>query len=306
MGAAYLGDSGLFELTRTGLGVSIEDVINPGDVNANTDRFSMNFPVGSILTGDKLELKTIDGSLLSFVDPSGWGDGAQYSQGKWFVFVDLVGGIRLYQDFEAATSGERRGSVALLAINRDIPIAYTVSNNNGRLMAQVTSYTFSTNRETADVTSLSDQFRQQYSTLISGSGQLTAFFDYRSTPCRAGSTEETEAAIYLHQLAIRLNLGAAFKARLYLINRGANIDITEKRNDEVWYEIQGVITNVAISFESGVQVKSVMDFVSTGRIMLKVTTTSNYLTQTDGFSRFALESNQRPGYIEVSQEPRID
>ena len=142
--------------------------------------------------------------------------------------------------------------------------------------------------------------------MISGSGQLTAFFDYRSTPCRAGSTEETEAAIYLHQLAIRLNLGSAFKARLYLINRGANIDITEKRNDEVWYEIQGVVTNVAISFESGVQVKSVMDFVSTGRIMLKVTTTSNYLTQTDGFSRFALESNQRPGYIEVSQEPRID
>ncbi len=306
MGAAYLGDSGLFELTRTGLGVSIEDVINPSDVNEDTDRFSMNFPEGSIITGDQIEIKTTDGSLLSFVDPTGWNDGEQHTQGKWFVFVDQVGGIRLYQEFEDATGGERRGVVSLLAINRNIPISYSVSNNVGRLMAQLTSYTFSTTRETLDVTSLSDQFRSQYSTLISGSGQLTAFFDYRSAPCREGATADTEAAIYLHQLAIRLNLGAAFKARLYLIHRGTNIDMTAKYNDTVWYEIEGVVTNVAIGFQTGEQVKSMIDFISTGEIKLKVSTTSSYLVQEDGFSRFALERNQRPGFIELSKLPHTD
>lgn len=306
MGAAYLGDSGIFELTRGGLGIAVDDVINPGDVNQDNDRFSMNFPEGSIITGDKLEIKTTDGSLLSFVDATGWGDNEQHTQGKWFVFVDLVGGIRLYKEFEDATGGERKGIVSLNSINRDIPIAYTVTNNIGRLLAQVTSYSFSTSRETTDVTSLSDDFRNQYSTLISGSGQLTAFFDYRSIPCRPGATAETEASIYLHQLAIRLNLGSAFKARLYLIHRGANIDVVEKRNDEVWYEIEGVITNVAIAFETGAQVRTVMDFISTGEIKLKVTTTSNYLVQEDGLSRFSLEANQRPGFIQLSKLPYTD
>ena len=306
MSAVYLGNSGLFELAREGMGIAVSDIINPSDVNADRDRFSMNFPEGALITGDMLEIASSDGSLLSFVDPSGWVDNNYHTQGKWYIFVDEVGGIRLYKRFEDCTGGEREGLVSLNSIDRNIPITYTVNNNFGRLMANLTSYTFSTTRETADVTSLSDQFRNQYSTLISGSGQLTAFFDYRNDPCSAGAISDAEVPIYLHQLAIRLYLGAAFKAKLYLISRGSSIDTVERGNDQVWYEIEGIISNVAISFEPGLQVRSTMDFITTGAIKLKVSTTSNYLVQEDGFSRFSLEEMQKPGFIQLTKAPYED
>lgn len=306
MGAVYLGESGQFELSRDSLGERINSEIRPSDINPLADRFSFDYPAGSLITGDLLELKTLDRSLLSFISPGGWGDNEQHTQGNFYVHVDQVGGLKLYRRFEAAVAGERDERIELMPLDRVIPIEFSVSNTVGRCMAEVTSFSFSTTRETQDVSELSEEFRRQYSTTISGSGQLTCYFDYRQRSCEGPVVTQPELPVYLHQLVLRHRLGADFKARLFLITYGSNHREPEQGNDQVWYEIEGIITNVGISFEPGAQVRSTVDFITTGEIKLKVQTTSNYLVQEQDYpSRFALEEFQ-DGFIELEANQQTD
>ena len=102
MGAVYLGNTGQFELTRDALGERINSEIRPSDINPVADRFSFDYPAGALISGDMLEIRSLDRSLLSFVSPGGWGDNRQHTQGKWYIHVDQVGGITLYRKFEDA------------------------------------------------------------------------------------------------------------------------------------------------------------------------------------------------------------
>jgi len=99
---------------------------------------------------------------------------------------------------------------------------------------------------------------------------------------------------------LRQQLGSEFKAKLFLVQRGAN---PQELNDELWYEFDAIVANVGIAFEPTQQVRSTINFVATGPIELKVRTITNYLVQEqDGVSRLALERNQGLGYLEVEQE----
>lgn len=307
MGAVYLGQTGQFELTRDALGERIASEVRGSDVNPVADRFSFDFPPGAILSGDMLEIRSLDRSLLEFVSPGGWGDNRQHTHGKWYVHVDEVGGVKLYRKFEDAVAGERAGRVELIPLRRVIPIEFTISNAIGRCMAEVTGFSFSTTRETQDVSELSEEFRRQYSTTISGSGQLTCYFDYRQRGCNGPIYEYPELPVYLHQLVLRHRLGAEFKARLFLITYGSNDRERDSLNDQVWYEINGVVTNVGISFEPGAQVRSTVDFITTGEIKLRVKTTTNYLLQEQGSfpNRIGLEEYQ-DGFIELEANSSTD
>lgn len=306
MGAVILGRSGLFELTRDALGERITSEIRGSDVNTVADRFSFDFPPSALMTGDMLEIKSLDNTLLDFIAPSGWGDNIRHRQGKWYVYIDEAGGIKLYRDFDAAVAGERTGRVELAALSRTIPIEFTVSNVISRNVASVTNYTFSTTRETQDVSELSEEFRQQYGTIITGSGSLDCHFKYRYDPlCGAPSSEKPELSMYLHQLVMRLRLGSDFKARLFLVAYGSQRYSAAVTNDQVWYEIQGLITNVSIAVEPEAILTSTIDFVTTGEIKLRSRTVSNYLVQEDGQSRLALEAYQ-DGFIELEQGQQTD
>lgn len=306
MAAVYLGESGQFELTRDALGERIGSEVRGSDVNPVADRFSFDYPTGALITGDMLEIKATDRSLLEFVSPGGWGDNQQHTHGKWYVHIDEVGGVKLYRKFEDAVAGERTGRVELIPLRRVIPIEFTVSNAIGRCMAEVTGFSFSTTRETQDVSELSEEFRRQYSTTISGSGQLTCYFDYRQRGCNGPVYEYPELPVYLHQLVLRHRLGAEFKARLFLITYGSNDRERNSLNDQVFYEINGVVTNVGISFEPGAQVRSTVDFITTGEIKLKVKTTTNYLLQEQSSpSRIALEEYQ-DGFLELEANSSTD
>lgn len=290
----FMGEAGIIELTRASDNQVLRGVIAQGDVNTATDTFSFDFEATSLISGDLVLIKATDDSSLDFVLNYG------YTDGKWHVHIDEAGGIRLYTSFDAATAGEVDGRVALGAPTRDVPITLTVENRVGRVLGQVTSFELNTEREAVDVTEVGEEFRRRWSTLMSGSGQITCFFDYRTSICDAGygtDLSNVELGVYMHQLAIRQQLGSEFDAKLYLVRRGA----VPGNNDELWYDVHGVVTNVGVSFSPGAPVVSTIQFVTTGPVRLRVSTlAAQYLLQEDD-GLILLERNQPAGSLAAEQ-----
>jgi hypothetical protein len=265
----YLGNIGNIELTRKSLEGAKESVVNPSDVNAGRDRFSFDFDEGFLISGDLIEIATTDGTDLDFVDATGWDVGSVQTSGNWYVFIDDLGGIRLYDNFDDSLEGSTAGLISLAAIARDIPIRVTVRDRDKRLLASITDYELNTNRETVDITALSDQYRQQYSSLISGSGRITAQWDYVNEAGR-------EPVNYLMQLVLRTEIGSSFHAKFYI--KSPNTDAaggafaSTQFNDALWWEFDALVTNSATSFTPSDVIVSTIDFVATGPIKLRART----------------------------------
>ena len=267
----YLGNIGGIEITRSTDGSPKESIVNPSDVNTARDRFSFDFDEGYLIGGDLVEFATTDGTNLDFVDASGWDNNTVQTSGNWYIFIDELGGIRLYDNFDDSLEGSSAGLVPLTVIARDIPIRVTVRDRDTRLLASVTEYELNTNRETVDITTLSDEYRQQYSSLITGSGSLTAEWDYVND---AGK----EPVNYLMQLVLRTEIGSGFHAKFYIKSAGtsaaAGTFSGSQTNDALWWEFDAIVTNSATSFAPGAIIVSRIDFVATGAIRLRARTTS--------------------------------
>ena len=269
--AVYLGNVGNVEIARRSIEDGLESIVNPSDVNAGRNRFSFDFDEGCLISGDLVEITTTDGTDLDFIDASGWGDNTVQSSGNWYIFIDELGGIRLYDNFDDSLEGSAAGLVSLVEINRDIPITVTVRDRVGRLLACVTDYELNTNRETVDVTGLSDRYREQYSSLITGSGRITAQWDYVN---EAGQ----EPIHYLMQLVLRTEIGSGLHMKLYVKSgdtdaAGGSFSATQL-NDALWWEFDALVTNSATSFAPGDIIVSTIDFVATGAIKLRARTTT--------------------------------
>ena len=276
----YLGNVGNIEITRKSFEGSKESLVNPSDVNPARDRFSFDFDEGYLISGDLVELTTLDGTTLDFVDASGWGNNTVQTSGNWYVFIDELGGIRLYTNFDDSLEGSSSGLVSLAAIARNIPIRVVVRDRDTRLLACISDYELNTNRETVDITALSDEYRQQFSSLITGSGSLTAQWDYLK-----GNGDEP--VHYLMQLVLRTEIGSGFRAKFYI--KSANTDAAggsfsaSQFNDALWWEFDAIVTNSATSFAPGEIIVSRIDFVTTGAIRLRArTTAARKLLQEDG------------------------
>lgn len=267
----YLGNVGNIEITRKSFEGDKEAVVNPSDINTGRDRFSFDFDEGYLISGDLVELTTLDGTLLDFVAASGWGNNTVQTNGNWYVFIDELGGIRLYTNFDDSLEGSSAGLVPLATIARNIPIRVTVRDRDTRLLANISDYELNTNRETVDITALSDEYRQRFSSLITGSGSLTAHWDYNK-----GTGEEP--VHYLMQLVLRTEIGSGFRAKFYI--KSANTDAaggsfaSSQFNDALWWEFDAIVTSSATSFAPGELIVSRIDFVTTGAVRLRARTTA--------------------------------
>lgn len=251
----YLGNAGNIELTRDS-GDVIAGTIEVANVDAGKDMFSFDFSFGAFVTGDFVEFSSA--STLSFVS------GYAYTKGNWFVNVDQLGGLRLYPTYSDAVAGTSNNRVALAVPGAAVAVSCKILNSVPRILANIIRFELSTDREAVDTSSLGDEFRNQYSTLITGSGSIDCQFDYAT----AG---ETEIAVYLHNLLLRQQFGSDFKANLYILTEG-QAQGANASNDSVWYEIQGVMTNAAIQCTAGDIIESKFTFVTTGEIKLRVQT----------------------------------
>lgn len=288
--SVYLGSYGQVELRRTSDATEKTSVVNPGDVNVSRRRFSFDFDSGFLLSGDQIEINSTNGATLDFVDETGWVVGTKQSGGHWYINVDELGGIRLYDTFDKALEGLQSNAIVLDSIATDIPISVKVSNSVPHLLAQCTYFELNTNREVVDVTALGDEFRSQHSSLVSGSGNFKAYWEYLPTYTKGSGSEN---AHYFLQLAIRTEIGSKFAARLYLKVKNELGDTTSF-DDEIWYDIEGILTQAGINFGVNNAVEITADFITTGPIkLLSKTTPSNKVLQEDtGDIRMEQDSTQ--------------
>jgi hypothetical protein len=250
----YLGTFGQVELERQFGGSELSSVINTSDVNVSAKRFSFDFEHGQLLTGDQIEILSTDDSALDFIS------GYSASGVKKFIYVDDLGGIRLYDTFAHAVNGGSANAVALAAPGNDIPIKVKVENTAYRVLGRVKQYELNTERETVDTTTLSDDFRSRISTLMSGSGRMSCEWEY------TGDTSN-ELPHYLLELALRTRVGSSFKGRFYLKTNTYNPSgVADRSDDQIWYEFTGVLTACAVQFTPSSVVEITADFITTGPI----------------------------------------
>ena len=261
----FVGNSGVVKLRRSTPATTFASTVDPGDVNVSKKRFSFDFPQEMLLTGDRLQIKSTNGVNLAFIDASGWDGGSQLPDGNWYINVDELGGICLYDTFANALNGQSTGKITLAAITTAIPIEVKSVQAEYNILGLVRSFELNNDREVVDVTALSDEFRKNESSLISGSGSIECQFHY--DPDVAGLTVDSDVPSYLHELILRQKLGAEFDAELHIVEKGKNFDAT---GDQFYFEFKGIVTNAAIGLGTGTLTVSNFNFVTTGAISIKL------------------------------------
>jgi hypothetical protein len=267
--AVYLGNSGLVSIQRTGA-TTYTSMLDVADVNVEQKRFSFDFPNDTFISGDYLQFLRTDGGNLDFVDPSGFTPPGAANIASWYVSVDAVGGIRLYKTWGDSLEGEVTKAIALLTPSTSYQIEVSVNSTGYRTLGEVVSYELSTQRTALDASVLGEEFVNQVSGLVSGSGRITCFWDF-------GGNDDLESAQYMHHLILRQQLGSNFNAALTLkrLDESAATGPSNTDDSQLYYLINGIITNVGISFEASTAVQSQIEFVTTGQIELRYSTGSS-------------------------------
>tara|TARA_Y100000401_G_scaffold55897_1_gene44223 strand:- start:7 stop:867 length:861 start_codon:yes stop_codon:yes gene_type:complete len=264
----YFGSTGFIELKRDALNADIPSSLNSSDVNTSKKRFSVENVLGSLITGDQIEIETVDGSNLELLA------GHNFPDLRKFIHIDDMGGIRLYNTFAAALAGEVTDALGLITPSSTKNILLRTRNSRFRPLAKVTEFEITTSRDTVDVTNLGEDFRRQYENgLISGQGTIQTIWQHRNFQNDTADFNSPEFPVYLSQLLVRLQQGADFEGRFYIYN-----DPSQTSNS-VWYQSMCVVTNVAVNVPASGLVEARIEFVTNGEIRLHNGTPPSFLLQ---------------------------
>lgn len=271
--AFYLGSYGNIRLRR-GSDVLIGNIqasIDPDDVNTVLERLGIDGATDNLFTGDKVDIITSDNRGLAFIPASNWSTGVIEDTFSAFVNVNQAGGLRLFLAFEDAINNDRANEIDLQAFTGS-PIAVTVSVRDTRynILGNVSRYEFNTSRDSVDLTTLSDKYKQQHSAgLISGSGRIECAFDYTTLGA-------TEAPMIMLQIIQRLDLGSAFDIALYLTDKEVIPTVPN-----IFYQTTAVTTSTGITVEAQGIVSCTIDFITTEQIKLVIGKPSEYILKQD-------------------------
>ena len=282
----FLGNSGKVFLTCKGTDRPWYTAVDPSDVRADINRFSVDFAHEQFITGDRLEITTTSGEDLNWVN-----DPAADSSITRFAHIDQAGGIRLYQTFDQSLIGSPDDCVNLItpSVKQGCKIE-VVGNDESRCLADVTAFQITTSRETINTTHLGAQYRKQYEAgLIQGQGQVECFWT-KPDVCDPGYVAESEFTSYLARLCLRLIHGAAFHGYFFIYTGDCDVEGFER---SVWYECETcIVTNVAVTVTPTQAVKATVDFVTSGPITLR-----------EGYLPAFLELEQSEFDIALEQTP---
>ena len=279
----YLGDSGGIELERTS-GEPVRLTLLSGDVSVAKRRFSPEEDVlGVFISGDQVDIRTVDGSELHLID------GHAYPDWRGFIFVDGLGGLRLFNSFQAAVSGEKQNAIELVDWPDRQDILITTRGDNFTPLAKITAYDFTSERETIDTSVLGSQFVQQFEAgLISGQGTIDCFWEWQYRLCDPDNQAAgVEFSAYLARLCVRLTQGADFVGRFFIYKD------REPGTNSVWYEARCVVTSASISVDVDQAITSTIQFVTTDQFKLLTGVPPAYLLQEDGISLILKEDGSR-------------
>lgn len=269
----YLGSQGTIELQRTS-GDPVFAELAPDDVSVDARRFSFSDReiYGEFINGDQVDIDRVgddgkpNGKNLDLIA------GHDFPDWRGFIYVNPLGGMRLYERFEDAITGTADNALELVEPSSTQRLKLKTRNSNFSHLAQIRGYELTTERETVDITQLGEQFRQQYEAgLISGQGSIDCFWDFQAGVCDPDGCCDPGAEFpnYLAQLCVRLTQGADFIGR-YFVYRPDTPDIADYRyvRTSVWYEAECIVTNATVTVEAGGLIESRIDFVTTKQIKL--------------------------------------
>jgi hypothetical protein len=253
----YFGSTGFIELKRDALNSALGTSLNPADVNTTKKRFSVDNVSGSLITGDQIEIETVDGSNLELLS------GHNFPDLRKYIHIDDMGGIKLYNNFATALAGEVTDALALTAPSSTKNILIRTRNTRFRPLAKITEFEITTTRDTVDITNLGEEFRRQYENgLISGQGTIQTIWQHRNFQNDTPGFASPEFPVYLSQLLVRMQQGADFEGRFYVYH-----DPSQSTNS-VWYQSMCVVTNVAVNVPASGLIEARIEFITNGEIRL--------------------------------------
>jgi len=253
----YFGSTGFIELKRDALNSEIGTSLNPADINISKKRFSVENINGSLITGDQVEIETVDGSNLELLA------GHSFPDLRKYIHIDDMGGIKLYNTFASALAGEVTDALTLSEPSSTKNILIRTRNTRFRPLAKITEFEITTTRDTVDVTNLGEEFRRQYENgLISGQGTIQTIWQHRNFQNDTADFASPEFPVYLSQLLVRMQQGADFEGRFYVYH-----DPTQTTNS-VWYQSMCVVTNVAVNVPASGLVEARIEFITNSEIRL--------------------------------------
>ena len=269
----YFGQNGEITISRDSASGGFNTDLDPADVNADNKRFSVDHSLGSLISGDRVKISTVDKSTLELVSSH------SHPDGSWFVHVDRADGMRLFNTFEKAVKGLLADALTLVAPSSTQRINIKTQNDHYRHVANIKEFEITTNRDQVDTTTLGREFRDQYdSGLISGQGSMTCLWehDYDHAPFTEGTIGiYPELPVYLAQLVVRLQQGADFDGRFYIHKN------TDDKKQTVYYQSKCIVTNAALSVAATNEIETRIEFVTSGEIQLNIGAPDSYLLQED-------------------------
>lgn len=277
----FLGQYGKVKLKRKAA-TAFRTAVSPADVNTVLNRFSFDGSVENLLTGDQLRIVTDDPRGLDFLPSSTWPDGGGATLNEVIAYsnINAIGGIRLFENFSEAINNDRSSEYSVETFSGDpINVDVSVYGSVERVLGDVSSYTFNTDRESLDTTTMSDRFRKMYSAgLISGSGSIDCIFNTQNSGL-------VENSLLMLQLINRTEIGSEFSCFLQLTEN----DIYSNTAD-VYYEFDAMITRTGVEVQPDQAISCAIDFVTTGEIRLLIGEPSGYILKEDT-DRLRLQQN---------------
>jgi hypothetical protein len=251
----YLGTAGAIRLRRM-FGYKVTETITTEKVNTSTNTLDLSSPETAFVTGDKVTLNRDSGNLDFIVGASG--------TETYYVHVNTLQGLRFFTSWADALTNADADAQTLQAPTGTYDITLEKIDQSEQALGQISSFEVSTSRDTEQVASLSESFTRNVSTLISGSGSITCFWNYDS------SVSLEEQANFFHNLILSQDVQSEFTAALIIKSSDAAAVDGEHVSDdrEFFYLVNALVTNVALSFEAADVVRSRIDFVTTGEIKL--------------------------------------
>jgi len=277
----FLGQYGKIKLRRRAAGMFASSVL-PADVNTILNRVGLEGSVENLLTGDQLVITTTDARGLDFLPSSTWpdGGGATLNQVVAYANVNAIGGVRFFNTFSAAINNDRSAEYPVETFTGDaIPLTVQIYGSVERVLGDVRSFSFNTDRESLETTTMSDRFKRMYSAgLISGSGSIDCIFNSTNSGL-------VENSLLMLQLINRTEIGSEFDCYLQL---------TEDENypgvQDIYYEFQAMVTRTGIEVATDQTINCAIDFVTTGEIKLLIGEPSGYILKEDT-DRIRLQQN---------------
>lgn len=277
----FIGNVGNVRLRRNSE-VSLYAEIKDADVTPVLNRVGFDGSADNLLTGDKVTISTEDPRGLLFFTVASWVDGEGVEQRSFtaYVNVNIAGGLRFFPSFTAAVNNNRAEEYAVKGFTGDpLQVRLIVRDISANVLGDVTGYTFNTDREGLNTTTLSDKFKRMYSAgLISGSGSIDCLFNNFTSGIK-------ETPLLMLQLINRVDIGSEFDLLL---------SITDSANDpsvpNIYYEFSAMVTRSGLEITATDIISCSIDFVTTGEIKLLVGRPSGYVLKEDD-DRIALNQN---------------